>query len=119
MNTTFGEMRTEIQKSYDASVLERVQRGMAFLERTHGPGWEDKIDLGTLDLCDGATCVLGQVYAEEANRGRAVDGFRWACSHFRELDYGMDEDLGFNEADDWGGLQAAWVDVLTPRVRRD
>lgn len=74
MSVTYEEQRTEQEKRIDADVLARVKRGLAWLEETHGPGWEDKIDLATLDLRDGNVCVLGQVYGAEAAACQDSDG---------------------------------------------
>lgn len=37
-----------------------VANGIVYLDRT-SPGWENKIDLGTLDISDGDCCALAQV----------------------------------------------------------
>jgi hypothetical protein len=110
--TTYEQERTEQQKEIDAIILERVQRGLAWLEKKHGPGWEDKIDLETLDLEDVHSCVIGQVYGNYAHISRLTDE--------------DPEDLGFDLAcDEWDDendryapvLQETWKQVLTPRVK--
>lgn len=45
---------------------ENVARGAAFLDQRY-PGWEDRIDLGTLTLSSCTQCVLGQL----------IPGFHW------------------------------------------
>lgn len=118
MSLTFGEQRTENEKLYDAVVLERVKRGMEFLEREHGPDWVDKIDLMALDLKDAATCVLGQVYDDEVSL--AADdrrtGYEYACDEV--LDGQLASDYGFCAiTHEWNALQEAWEDMLTPLVK--
>lgn len=39
---TYEQGRTETERQIDAVILERVRRGLKWLEETHGPGWEDK-----------------------------------------------------------------------------
>jgi hypothetical protein len=40
---------------------ENVKRGAVLLDQER-PGWRDEIDLATLDLSDGCSCILGQVF---------------------------------------------------------
>ena len=42
----------------------QVRAGMALLDR-EAPGWEHLIDLDTLDVASGRSCVLGQVYESD------------------------------------------------------
>ncbi len=114
--TTFEQERTEAQKTIDADVLARVQRGLAWLEETHGPGWEDHIDMDALELCDSRCCVLGQLYGAAGRKVGWSDGFSYATDRFEDLDvaaFGFDKD---EPSEEWDDLQAAWVHVLTPRV---
>ena len=39
-----------------------VEAGAALLDRELGPGWEDRIDLDTLELSSTCGCVLGQLH---------------------------------------------------------
>jgi hypothetical protein len=119
MGITYEQERTETERRIDAEVLERVKQGIAVLEEVHGPGWEDKIDLATLDLKDGAACVLGQVYAEKADAsgGRYSNGFHYAI----ELAPGcVSSKTGFVAftPSGWDALQECWEEVLEPRLRR-
>lgn len=116
MSVTYEEQRTEQEKRIDADVLARVKRGLAWLEETHGPGWEDKIDLATLDLGDGSRCLLGQVYAGSCEEGE--NGYSVACRS-QLSEYGDRESRGFT-CHDWEengpALQEAWEFVLRPRI---
>ncbi len=122
MSTTYEEQRTEQEKAIDAEVLGRVKRGLAWLEETHGPGWEDKIDLATLNLRDGSACVLGQVYAGQGEPDE--NGFTYGLELLYENDaLAFDEAFAIEQAfndcegsDNWDALQAAWEHVLLPRV---
>jgi hypothetical protein len=60
---TFGEVRTEKQKTVDALVKERVLRGIELLNE-HIPGWEDRIDCQHLLLANADQCVLGQLFGD-------------------------------------------------------
>lgn len=117
---THEQERSAPQKKYDEKVLERVLRSLKWLEETHGPGWEDKIDLATLDLSDGAHCVLGQIYREEAKREDPdANGFGYAMDH---LSIGSDSCAARGFIRDWSNgilyenLTACWKDVLTPKI---
>ena len=44
-----------------------VARGARLLDKIM-PGWDKKIDLHDLDLSDGSTCVLGQLFDEPQTR---------------------------------------------------
>lgn len=113
---TFGEERTEEQKLYDAAVLERVKRGIALLEREHGPEWIEKINLATLALDSGSHCVLGQIYDDASQH----DGYYYALT--RKVLPGVndhnDHEFGFYAVDDdWEPLQAAWENEIRARQR--
>jgi hypothetical protein len=57
-----------------------VERSAALLDQEM-PGWESRIDLDRLDICDASNCVLGQVYASRRyhysgwSRGLELLGF--------------------------------------------
>jgi len=42
-------------------MMRNVERGCAILDAAT-PGWQDRIDLETLDLSDPCQCILGQLY---------------------------------------------------------
>lgn len=119
--TTYEQERTWRQRQEDEKILDRVKAGLAWLEKTHGPGWEDKIDLETLDLHSGSHCVLGQVYREEqkVNPGMpGIDGYEYALFNLAEGDDFLE--LGFcaYHFGEWRVLQRLWTEELTPRVAR-
>lgn len=63
-----------------SSIQERVQRGAQWLDEVR-PGWRDEINLKIFDISDCEVCVLGQVFAtqaEAANDG-IEDGFDYGC----------------------------------------
>jgi hypothetical protein len=62
--STYAERRTKQQTEEDERVLANVKRGIALLQREHGPDWVEKIDLALLRLENGGCCVLGQVYGD-------------------------------------------------------
>lgn len=132
---TYEQERTKRQKEIDEKILKRVQRGLKWLEKTHGPGWEDKIDLETLNLASADRCVLGQVYADKAPLHSDEwgdpygSGYSYACGEL----FGIKDDpdgvkegqlsqrRGFStrsHRDSWEDLDEAWRYVLEPRVRR-
>jgi len=135
--TTYEEKRTEIEVELDKVILDRVKRGLKWLEETHGPGWEDKIDMETLDLQNGDKCVLGQLYSEEA-KSRGGDGYMYGGRMLWDERLGLHPSqdplihFGFcaprlgscscgcgakvNDGYTWDRLQRAWEYVLEPRV---
>lgn len=109
--------RTEQQKKIDELVLERVKRGVEWLEEKHGPDWVDHIDLKTLDLANGDACILGQVFSGKASL-RDWDGYGYARRTFFIPEGKDDADYGFDDNDgDYDSLQAAWEYVLIPLVK--
>lgn len=111
------DQRSELMKQIDAEVLERVQKGLKFLEEKHGPGWEDKIDMRKLNLERGSVCVLGQVYAGKS-RDAYVTGFDWATDQFAE-ELEDPSEFGFDTYDEaYSVLTEAWKIVLQDREAR-
>lgn len=45
------------------TIAERVAAGAAFLDE-HEPGWDQRIDLGRLDIAAGCSCILGQLHGD-------------------------------------------------------
>lgn len=112
---TYGEMRTRAQRIFDWQIKERVLAGIEVLREKHGDSFVDYIDCATLDLSDGAWCVLGQLY------GGYVEGVRVICpTGLGSIDQDIwAEDHGFylplEEGDDGGeyeDLTEAWLTVL-------
>lgn len=106
--------RSEQQVEIDRMVLKRVQDGLKWLEETHGPGWEDKIDMRSLNLASGEFCILGQVYAGKSGHS---SGFGYASALMSEDEL---SDFGFDDYDaNYGELQRAWEQVLNDRSQKD
>lgn len=103
----YGDMRSRADKIEDAVMKERIIKGIDLLEKTHGPGWADAIDLGTLDLSSTSMCVLGQVYS-----GHVADSYSYGANKLgiSGSQYGFDtwddEDVTMEK------LQHAWELVL-------
>lgn len=57
---------------YIPDFSEDIKRGVKLLDERF-PGWESKVDLGTLDLASGVRCVLGQVFVEDFVNGLAEE----------------------------------------------
>lgn len=121
-----------------ATIEERVAAGAAWLDETY-PGWERVLDLGTLNLAEGAHCVLGQI-------GRAI-GVAMGCHVtasgtlqlglqtvsgysllFRVLPmmrvhvgYGFltGNGSGVSYPSEWPALEAAWVALVKERFSAD
>lgn len=111
--TTYGQERSLAEKEIDATILARVQRGLKWLEQTWGPGWEEKIDLETLNLVGVETCVIGQLY------GSYVDAINYGVlSNCEACALGFTLDTLESWRTQGKQLQVAWEDALRPRVTR-
>jgi hypothetical protein len=105
MSTTYGELRTDIQKTIDEELLGRIKAGIALLEEEYGSDWVEHIDMETFDISDTRCCVLGQLY------GHYTVGSRQLGIHGPS--YGFDLVSSDHR---WDDLQEAWEYVLTPRI---
>lgn len=81
-------------------VAERVTRGVALLDEKV-PGWVDKVNVERLDVSNGVTCVLGQLYGAY-NSGRAK----------LDLDEAQAAELGFQVRFPKGGTSLGDLVVL-------
>ena len=87
-----------------------VRRGVAFLDKAD-KGWEDCIDLDTLDITSPCLCVLGQVYVEryaEACRLLGINGW------FNQATLGFDRDVSLVT---FAGLQKEWKKAIKAKQR--
>lgn len=86
---------------------EAVANGARLLTETLGPGWEDRIDLGRLDLWSNEHCVLGQPYGDYRKGSKT-------------LRVGSGRSHGFlGNGFRYDAIYYAWLDYLTPRVQRN
>lgn len=118
---TFSEQRTDAQKLIDALTLDRVKKGIALLNERCGPNWVDEIDMATLQLKNGESCVLGQVYGDYEVGAEQLD-----INVSTTPDSGGTADYGFDIYDDsrdvesgeqYRELQEAWEQMLTELVQ--
>ena len=113
------------------TIAQRVQNGCRWLDENF-PGWEERIDIHTLDLANGHQCICGQVFAEEArdNKWSGHHGFDYAYSNFfQEANSWIPFDkqdpkrrvlvahyLGFySGSEKYAGLKREWKKVLRQR----
>lgn len=105
---------TETVAPVAPAIRERVERGAAWLDETK-PGWRSLIDQFTLDLDDAEYCVLGQVFANDADSDQSGYGYVLALLESQQgtmseavrwsIDHGFDE-VGFAD------LTTAWLRYL-------
>jgi hypothetical protein len=90
-------------------ITERAAFGAAFLDEKR-PGWWQLINLGTLDLQDGCTCIGGQL----AGAGQLYVHFvtELGLSYSDEIEYGFDGD---EDGSEYEALTAAWRDLIARR----
>lgn len=98
----------------------RARRGAAYLDEAD-PGWHTRLDPATLELADGAHCVLGQLHGEFRNgllRARILDLSSAPLASLSPVDLGFQarRDLGEAlEALDYAYLNRAWREALAAR----
>lgn len=95
-----------------STIKERVERGAALLD-VEEKGWEQKIDLDSLNLQDPCRCVLGQLFVDRLIEGE-TEGYHsglWILKINRRS-----EELGFNHVnEDYTLLTRAWKALIRQR----
>jgi len=108
---------------------ESVARGVALLDETV-PGWRDRIDLDTLDVESTSACVLGQVFAADAEHDGWYGGWGVGMRDlFGETDevhsvpHGFeaptDNDETSSRTNNYARLNEAWFVALDPLSPED
>ena len=112
------------------TVRERVERGAALLDE-HAPGWENVIDLKTLNLSSCEACVCGQVALAAAEKTLKLDGYRryggrfWSMLRFFGKKQGITggicaPDYGFDvndRATSYSQLDREWKRLIRGRLQ--
>lgn len=99
---------------------ERVRRGAAYLDGID-EGWSMRLNPATLELADGAHCVLGQLHGEFRHgllRTRILDLSSAPLASLSPVDLGFQarRDLGPEiEALDYAFLNRAWREEIEQR----
>jgi hypothetical protein len=97
----------------------RARRGAAYLDAAD-PGWPHRINPSTLELSDGAHCVLGQLHGEFRTgllRTRIWDGS--SAASLQLFSRAAPEDLGFRARTDAGEKLAALDYAFLNRAWRE
>jgi hypothetical protein len=102
-------------------VAERVAAGVAWLDE-HEPGWETLMNVLDLEMSVSCRCVLGQVYADDAEHSFYQDGFAYGISA-HDIGFETGIALGFDAdtrmPDNWEALTAEWRRVIQARLERN
>ncbi|MDX1530633.1 MAG: hypothetical protein R3362_03830 [Rhodothermales bacterium] len=104
--------RLALAVTLDAAT-DRAGRGAAYLDAAD-PGWPNRLDPATLELADGAHCVLGQLHGGFRRglvRARVLDLSSAPLASLSPVDLGFQArtDLGAEiEALDYAYLNRAW-----------
>ena len=61
--TSYATERSAAEVAADAACLERVKKGIAWLQQTWGDDWVEHIDMEKLSHASASCCILGQLYA--------------------------------------------------------
>lgn len=98
---------------------QRASNGFEFLNLIAPENWRERIDVALLDIDHGYLCVLGQIFANEADdAGYDGDGYVYALAEFEFDRFGSNEELIFyglyslNMDSDGPALTAAWRSLL-------
>lgn len=59
-----------------------IGRGIGWLNQNGPADWWDRIDLETLDISDPSKCVLGQIFAAEADQAGMNTGYLFTQTFF-------------------------------------
>ena len=92
----------------------RVARGAAHLDQVR-PGWQDRIDVGTLTLHDPCGCIVGQLARIE---GGSFTGVWMDILHGQwteELTAGVGLGVFSHSQADYAVLQDAWIEAIAAR----
>ncbi len=98
----------------------RAGRGAAYLDEAD-PGWHTRLNPATLELADGAHCVLGQLHGgfrDGLFRARILDLSSAPLASLSPVDLGFQarRDLGDEiEALDYAFLNRAWREAIRQR----
>lgn len=112
-------LRRALAVTLDAARL-RAGRGAAYLDDAD-PGWPTRLDPATLELADGAHCVLGQLHGgfrDGLLRARVLDLSSAPLASLSPVDLGFQarRDLGDEiEALDYAFLNRAWREAVAER----
>lgn len=115
-------LRRALTVTLDAARL-RAGRGAAYLDEAD-PGWHTRLNSATLELADGAQCVLGQLHGgfrDGLLRARVLDLSSAPLASLSPVDLGFQSrrDLGDEiEALDYAFLNRAWREELGLRRER-
>lgn len=90
----------------------RVEAGIRLLDR-QTPGWEDRVDLRTLDLGSCTRCVVGQLFDVHDPNWLYLGYQALGVDHPRKYGFSLDWDLGYRAT--YGGLTRAWKRVIRQR----
>lgn len=136
-------MKVVITHEVELTIADRVANGARWLDENF-PGWEQRIDVGTLDLSEKDNCICGQVFEREAKVAGIAYGFNyakqtlfgeansWISGYFPydgddraekvSVLLGFDTDLEDRMADNWDDrdrpyreLQEEWLKLLASR----
>ena len=96
----------------DQVLKARVERGAALLDAEQ-PGWCERIDVPTLDMRNGCSCVLGQLYPAPTSSTGYMAGKMALCLAFPETDvpYGFSTPGHMNDA----RLLPLWREAIEAR----
>lgn len=112
-------LRRALTVTLDAARV-RAGSGAAYLDEV-GPGWHTRLNPATLELADGAQCVLGQLHGgfrAGLFRARILDLSSAPLASLSPVDLGFQarRDLGDElEALDYAFLNRAWREAIRQR----
>jgi hypothetical protein len=92
-----------------------IERGMALLDEKV-PGWDQRIDLRSLDVGSRMQCVVGQLFGVRDNDLLYLGYQALGVKRPRQYGFSLDWDLGYRAT--YGGLTTAWKRKIRERRAR-
>ena len=107
----------------DIDYAARVAKGAALLDAER-PGWERELDLSTLNIANGETCVTAQLsgvnrwWAGMTQLGLTEGTGGTYISHGFNAESGEDKDLteGYDQQAAYATLNTLWRELITARL---
>lgn len=103
----------ECSRGWRSKLIEQVTAGAAWLDENY-PGWERKIDLGSLDLRSCSNCVCGQSLRDLAETLNYANGYYYAFKS-RGFQWAVDHGFAVSIRDGWDELERLWVELIKER----
>jgi hypothetical protein len=107
---TYGE----VENMADIDYVARVAKGVALLDEKR-PGWERLIDLETLDIENGTSCVTAQL-SGAASWGRGMSQLGLTLTPYTGHGFRAEDEEGGDLDLAYATLNRLWREVITEKL---